>query len=243
MKIKFILMFFISTLIANENINIYTEEYPPYNMKKGDELKGIVVDVVEAILKEIKSKQSKSDIVLTNWSRAYMMAQKKKNSMVFSTMRTKERDKHFKWVGPIAPTTKNIIALKSKNIKIKTPRDLNKYKIGTVLKDSAEELLGDLGVKKSNLKSIGGKNALELSLKKLLNGRIDMFAYNSNVAQYYSKENGIDWNKFEIVYVLKETDVYLAFNNQTNDKIINKWQKAFELIKLNGTYQRILEKY
>lgn len=250
MTIKYIKLFSLIFIFIQTNlfaktpqITILTEQYPPYNMKEDNLIKGLSVDVVDAILKQIGSIQTKNDIIVTNWSRACKIARNKKNAMVFSTMRTKKRDPLFKWVGPIAPTTKNIIALKEKNIKIKDPQDLNRYKIGTVFKDSAEELLISLGVKKENLKSVSGKESLKLTFRKLQNNRIDMFAYNSNVAKYYAKKNNIDWEKYEIVFTMVKTDVYLAFNKDTDDKTIQIWQNGLDEIKKNGIYQKILENY
>lgn len=242
--LTFIFLALKSNLFAtNPKITIFTEQYPPYNMKDKNGISGISVEVVDAILNQIGSKQTKNDIIVTNWSRAYKLAQKKKNTMVFSTMRTKAREPLFKWVGPIAPTTKNIIALKEKNIKINSIDDLKKYTIGTVLRDSAEELLLSLGVNKENLKPVSGKESLKLTFRKIQNNRIDMFAYNSNVAKYYAKKNNIDWNRYEIVFTMVKTDVYLAFNKNTDDKVINKWQKGLDKIKENGIYKSILEKY
>jgi len=38
-------------------------------------------------------------------------------------------------------------------------------------------------------------------------------------------------------------DLYIAFNKNTPDTIIEKWQKALDDIKKDGTYQKILNKY
>ena len=238
--IGFILLTISLFAIEDDNIKIMTENYPPYNMEVDGELEGISIDVLEAMLEQMNSKQDKDDIILTSWSRAYSLAQKKKNNMVFSTTRTKEREPLFKWVGPIIKTTISVIAPKSKNITIKKVSDFNKYRIGAVLKDVGEQLILEKGVNKHNIKLISGKNSIKLSFTKMVKDRIDMFAYDENVAFYYAKRNGFNIDDFEVIYTLKEAELYFAFNKNTDDKIINRWQKALDTIKSNGRYKKII---
>lgn len=40
-----------------------------------------------------------------------------------------------------------------------------------------------------------------------------------------------------------ESKLYIAFNKETSDDIINRWKTAFEEIKADGTYDKILERY
>jgi ABC-type amino acid transport substrate-binding protein len=230
-------------LNANDGIKVFTENYPPYNMDEKGKLTGISVDVLEAMYKKMGYKEDRQSFKLTSWSRAYSMAQKKKNCMVFSTTRTAKREPLFKWVGPIIKTTVGITAPKSKNIVINNVSDLNKYKIGAVMKDIGEQLLNEKGVDKKSIKSVSGKNAIKMSYNKMEKNRIDMFAYEINVAKHSAKSSGFDVNNYEVVYTLKEGELFFAFNKKTKDSIIQKWQKALDDIKADGTYDKILEKY
>lgn len=245
MKKTALLLFTSLSLFASGSpkVDIYTEHYPPFNLKENGKLKGISVDILDAMLKHMKSKQSINDVKLTNWSRAYSVAQKKKNAMVFSTTRTESREKLFKWVGPIIKTTVGVIAPKSKNIKIEKVSDFSNYRIGAVLKDVGELLLLDLGVDKKHIQHVKGNNAINLSFNKMEKNRIDMFSYDINVAFSNAKIEGFNIDKYEVVYKLKEGELYFAFNKNTDDKIINKWQESLDAIKKNGVYDKVLEKY
>lgn len=243
-SILLIISFIISIYASSEQqIKIYTEHYPPYNMKVAGELTGLSVDVLSATLKQMNSNQTKSDIKLTNWSRAYSVVQKVPNSMVFSTTRTKERENLFKWVGPVSQTHIGIIALKDKNIVINKISDLNNYKIGAVLKDVGEQLLLSNGVNKTNIQYVNGVDAINLSFTKMEKGRIDMFVYDTSVALQNAKSEGFDTSKYEIIYSFETADLYFAFNKQTDDKIITKWQNALDAIKQNNIYNEIINKY
>ncbi len=40
-----------------------------------------------------------------------------------------------------------------------------------------------------------------------------------------------------------ESKLYIAFNKNTKNSIIKKWQKALNEIKTDGTYEKIINKY
>ena len=248
MKLKFLgllssLMLIVPSLYGNSKIKIYTENYPPYNMEVNGKLKGLSIEVFDALTKHLDTKVSLKDVKLRPWASGYKITSKKKNTMLFSTTRTAQREKLFKWVGPIVATKIGLIAPKSKKIKIPNTTALNNYKIGAVINDIGEQLLLEVGVKKSNIKSMSGKNPVVSNFKKMGKGSIDMFAYEINVAMYGAKSFQIDSKDFEVVHILKEGQLYFAFNKKTSDDIINKWQKALDKIKADGTYDKILKKY
>jgi polar amino acid transport system substrate-binding protein len=211
------------SLFASEKIEIYTEHYPPYNFQQNKKLTGLSVEILDAMLKQMNSKQSIEDVKLTNWSRAYKVALKKKDAMVFSTTRTEQRENLFKWIGPIATTTVGIIAPKRKKIKIKEISDLNKYKIGAVKEDVGEQLLLANGVNKNNIQNVKGNDAINISFGKMEKDRIDMFSYNVTVAFSNARLEGFDTSKYEIVHILKKSQLYFAFNKNTDDKNIKKF--------------------
>jgi len=230
------------SLFANqvEKIKMYTEHYPPYNMKDiNGNLKGTSIKVLEAMLIEMKSNQTINDVKLRSWSKSYSVAQRIKNAMVFSTTRTKSREKDFKWVGPIRETTIGVIALKERNLKINKTSDLSQYNIGAVLKDVGETLLLEAGVDKKNIQYVKGEDAINLSLKKIDKNRIDMFVYETNVAFSHIKTENYDMDKYEVIFTLKKGFLYFAFNKNTDDKIINKWQNALDTVKKNGLLDKI----
>jgi len=238
------LLFLAATTFTHAtDIKMMTENYPPYNMEVDGKLEGLSVAVLEAMLKQMKSDKSTYDIELLSWSKAYSTAKSKKNSMVFSTTRTKSRENIFKWVGPITKTSVGITALKTKEIKINDVSDLNKYNIGCISKDIGETLLLEAGVPKLNIDSVDGINSLATSFYKLERDKIDMFAYETKVAKYSADLNGFDSDEYEVIYTLENAELYFAFNRLTPDNTIQKWQKALDTIKANGIHEKIIKKY
>jgi len=73
------------------------------------------------------------------------------------------------------------------------------------------------------------------NIKKLVIGRIDLWSALERAALYSSKKMGLS-NKIEPIndVVIFEGDLYIAFNKQTDDKIVKKWQDAFNKLKKMG---------
>lgn len=222
-----------------DKIKLMTEEYPPYNMTKNGQLTGLSVEVLELMLQKLDSKQTKKDMEVMPWARAYTLIQKKKDTMLFVMARTKQRENLFKWVGPVGSSVVALVAKKEKNIKINSIEDIKKYKIGTVKDDVAELAVKELGI--TNFDSISGTNSIATSIKKLQRDRIDLFAYMYQPKSWKVKNFNPD--DYENVYTLKKNDFYYALHKDTDTKIVEKLQKTLDGLKEQGIVQKISAKY
>lgn len=52
---------FNTNLLGLEKLEIYTENYPPYNMEQNGTLTGLSVDIFDEMLKRVESNQTKED--------------------------------------------------------------------------------------------------------------------------------------------------------------------------------------
>ena len=109
-----------------DDINWIAHDYPPYNYANDQgAATGITVDLMKDLLAKAGSKKTIADIQVLPWPRAYKELQDNKNYALLSTSRTAEREKLFKWVGPLAPSKVVLFAKKSNNIKINSVNDIN----------------------------------------------------------------------------------------------------------------------
>lgn len=244
LSLIFILLFFpISTIYAGTvpRFTIMTEEWEPYNFQKDGVVKGISTDILVLMLEKTGSSQGRNDIIIYPWVRAYKHTQENPGTILFTTTRTEKREKMFKWVGSIFEIEFNIYALKSRNIKINSPEDLKKYKIGTLRGDVTEDLLvKNAGLIKDNFYQVG----LNLrNTKKLSAGRIDLIAQSNDTTIATCREAGIDPNTFEAVLMLDKKSMYYAFHKDTPDSLITIFQMAFDDIKNSGKLTEIFQNY
>lgn len=233
-------LFIVSSLAQDfDKFTLMSEQYPPYNMIQNDKPTGISIDLMKIILKKMDSKQTIKDVQFLPWARSYNIIQSKKNTMLFVMARTQKRENLFKWAGPVGSSKIALISRKDKNIKINSISDMKQYRIGSVKNDVAELALKEIGIVKTD--SISGINAIEKSIKKLDNGRIDLFAYMFEPASWGLKE--FNPNNYENVYTLKQNDFYFAFHKDTDDAIVQKIQKILDELKADGTLKKIKSEY
>lgn len=248
MKLKILLLtgifsFFSLRIFAQDvdELILMSEDFPPYNYVENDQLKGSSIELVYAILKKINAKQAPNRIEILPWARSYKLLQEKKNTVLFAMTRTKQRESLFKWVGPISSAKNVLIAMKNKHIKVNANSDFKNYRIGVVRDDAGEQLVSTkLHVDKSKL--IIGVNAAP-NIRMLTSGRIDLFAYDENVARWTILKENLNHDDFETVLTLEEGKHYIAFNKEISDVVINKFQKALNELKTSGEYNKIMQKY
>jgi ABC-type amino acid transport substrate-binding protein len=225
-------------------LNIITEQYQPYNFIDPNDgshkMQGIAVDLLVEMLKKTGSSQSRKDIQMQPWARGYEAVKNEKNTLLFSTTRTKERENSFKWACPINEIKTEVIALKSSNIKIGSKKDLIKYQIGSVRDDVGEQLVVAAGVPLGKLKRTA---KYESNLKKLQTSRIDLYVGSMDSIDAMCKNIGCSTDAFESVYTLDVSQLCFAFNKKTSDSLINPLQKALDELVTQGKIEELHEKY
>ncbi len=238
----FSILLFISftSLTANElpKLNYYTEDAPPFNWKKDGQIKGIAADLLRLMWKEMN--MPPQTIKLVPWARGYHILEKSPTAVLFSTSRTEDREKLFKWVCPIRETRYSLVARKIHKIKIKNIGEAKKYNIGTVRNDVAEQLLKKAGFPKRLINPVSN---MKQNVRKMMSGRVDVITFNEESIFQIIKEMNLDPNEFEVVYIIKKTPVCYAFNIQVSDKIITRFQNALNTIIKRPIYNNLQKKY
>ncbi|XPV76280.1 MAG: substrate-binding periplasmic protein [Desulfovibrio sp.] len=234
-----------SAMADHGTLHIYSDDYPPYNFHRNNLASGISTDILVRMFEECDMPYTRSDIVLLPWKRAYSYGLTVPRTMLYSMTRTPEREKIFKWVGPIVDVSVGLMARKDSGIIINGPEDLQKYTIGMVKDDIGEILLKTLGVPSEvfdyspNVRS---------NIMKLYHRRIQLFSFDEAVSSFVIKDSGLNLDDFEIVYTLKRGDIYYAFHINTPDATIDEMQKALDKLKTpdeSGTSEvdRIIRQY
>jgi polar amino acid transport system substrate-binding protein len=228
---------FLSSSLAfgGDDLTIMTEDYPPLNYVEHEKPRGPAVDIVKAIMDELGIG---SDIEVFPWARGYRFLETRKNSALFSTTRSKSRDGLFKWVGPIAEKKIGLFAKRGRSPKPKTLEDAKGSLIGVQRGGVGMQYLQDRGFKNFDASTTPIAN-----LKKLMAGRNDLwFASNATVAGN-CKRLDIDVDELELVLVLENTFMYIAFNKDTPDDIIDRWQGTYDGLVKKGAVKKIFQNH
>ena len=210
---------------------IVTEDFPPMNYEDDGGFKGISTDIVKAVMKRAGLP---FNAALYPWARAYNMALKQKNVMIYSIAKTPERENHFRWIGPMYPFSESLFRLKKRgDIKVNSLEDAKAWRIGVVREYAVHQFLKGKGFKDDE--ELDPTSSQTLNLKKLFRGRVDLIVGAAGDLAYRMNKNPDlpPFEEIEEVFGLKEvfTEVYMAFGLKTPDETVNRVRTAFEQLK------------
>jgi polar amino acid transport system substrate-binding protein len=230
----------VAVVHAEEKITIYTEEWAPYNFKNNEKIVGISTEIVEATF--IKANVN-YELIMAAWARGYRTVSDKKNTMLFTTARTKERESLFQWVGPIANRNIHLLKLKKReDILMSSLADVKNYRLGLLRDDASTQYFVEMGLLDNTKHYIIPK--AESEVKMLYAERIDLIPGNETAAKYQAKIYGYPPSEIEKSFLLfDDGGYYMAFNKDTDPELVNKINHAFIDLSYEGAFQRIKEKY
>jgi polar amino acid transport system substrate-binding protein len=224
-------LLFTLPLLADELL-ILTENLPPLNYVENGVLVGPAVEMIKEIQRRIGSKEK---IHVYPWARAYQTAMEEKNIILFCMVRTKVREDKFIWIGQVARKRDILAAKRGSGIKINSLEDAKKVShIGTLRDDVKEIYLKNHGF--TNLVSTHDD---QRNAKKLVLGRIDLWATKKPGLLTICKLAGVDYRDIEEVYSIRESSISIAASKRTSHEIIEKWKEAFNEMIADGTVLKI----
>lgn len=215
-------------------LTILTEDFPPLNYTENNVAMGPSVDIVKAIEAKLGIN---AEVQVFPWARGYKMATNNPNTAIFSTSRTKEREILFKWVGPIAVKKYTLFAKAGSGIKITKLEDAKAYRIGVQREGSTE-----LDLKAAGFTNLDAVTQPSENLEKLRRDHINLWYADTGSVTVMCQQAGVDMKELEAVFVVREGQMYIAFNINTDDSIVKAWQDTYDALYEDGTIKKIFEK-
>jgi polar amino acid transport system substrate-binding protein len=212
---------------------ITTEYSPPTSMQEGDRVVGSATDKIREALSRSGIGYS---IELLPWKRAYTAAQARPDGCVYSTTRTPERERLFKWVGPTDEGEWVLLGRADRQYKLQTLEDARALRIGTYHGDARDEYLRARGYRVDP-----APNDM-INPPKLMMNRIDLWAAGLRRGSAVLELNG--WSgKIVPVLTFNRVKLYLACNLAVPDATIDKLNAAFDAMGRDGTARRFERRY
>lgn len=226
--IRTLLVIALAVLSLNaQAFRVYTEHNPPFNYENKHTIEGSSTKLLKTLFSLSANSIENGTIHLVPWARGYHDVLQHQHTMIYSAVRTPEREKLFAWVGPIGKLRMGLIAKKNKHLTLEVLRGQHPSKIGTVTDSGAEQALIARGFNANDLDRF---SHIMSQLHKLKDDRLDAVAFNVDAMFQILKDMGCDINEYEIVEILKENDLYFAFNKQTDEKIIENLNQILKNI-------------
>ncbi len=216
---------------ASEKINFVTESYPPLNFRDGTEYRGSSVDQVNLLM---ASTGIEYTMEMMPWARALSLATTQSGYCIFTAVHNKERDPKFKWVEPLLVSRTVLIRKAGSNVQPTNIDEAKAFVVGTQRDDFTQTLLEENGFPKIDLAS-----DMDLTLKKLLSGRIDLMP----VSEEFLLSMQRNGEPVETALTLAQDTYSIACNKSISDESIDLLQKELDTLIANGTQAELFKKY
>jgi len=218
-------------------LQLVTEENPPFNFTRDGSLTGMSVEIATELGKRAKVPMTFASMP---WDKAYATAQSKADACVFSTARLENRERIFKWVGPIASNEWALFAKKEFTGTLTKLADAKPYRIGAVERDAKIDWLKDRAI--TNIVTFAEDRLIppRLTLDLKQNGAVDLW-----VTGLYAAEQIADSAKTPVKLALKinRIDLFIACNPAVSNATITALTDALAGMKKDGSFNKITKSY
>ncbi|BBB58934.1 amino acid ABC transporter substrate-binding protein [Undibacterium sp. KW1] len=225
----------LETTAEETQLRFYTEEYPPVTFSQKGKPAGLGTEVVEEIMNRLGIR---APIEVVPWARGYAYATTTPNVGLFVTTRTPEREKLFKWVGPVSATTAHFY----------TRRDGQRFDTLEQARLAERILIPREWYLQQMLRGMGFNNINSVptpvdAVRMLVAGRAPLMALDDVTLADTLSAAGINANDIVTGSTITQAVQYIAFSRDTPDSIAIRWQKTLDDMKADGSFERIYKKW
>ena len=208
----FTLLFCLSCAKKQPEVTLLTENYPPLTYLDGDIVTGYAAEIVNAMQKVMKTDYKPT--VLT-WDKAYQRAISEP-------------------IGPLGVNKTFFFSLANSELDISNLDEAKEVgAIGTVTDWFSEQYLKDKGF--TNL--VSSPNPTEV-IEMLMNKKVDMIAFTDMACKMIAEKARYSYSDLMPQFEFMSTGYYIGISKQTDARIVDKWEKAFQAIQRDGVISK-----
>lgn len=228
MKLLIFLLIIVAAVWAERPaITVVTENFKPFNyLDSTDSLIGPSTKIVQKLLDSCGYNEQKINVY--PWARAYNMALDNENVLIFSMVRTQERDPLFSWIGRVGTIKMGAIKLRSRtDLQLDSIAQLRKHKISTFIDSPFDGYLKARDISVSN--RVGNYIS---TIKLLVDGRVDVVPASIEGFLSTAEKEGYPRELFEVALRFPELEkgLWAAFSNRTSATLVNEFREAYKRI-------------
>ena len=216
------------SLNPSPQLTVVTEHWFPFNyLDEAGEISGTSTMVVKKVLDKAGINYS---LNLYPWSRAFQIATTNKNVVIYSIMRTPQREDKFQWICPLQPGIPQFIFKLTKRADI-TASDLQQakgYKIGVNRGSHSYELIVSMGWEEGKDFTSVAETSHYFTL--LLKGRVDLFVDTQQGMLEKLALAGLPPDYTTALFQLYSADLCMAASLDTEATVVDKIRDALSQI-------------
>lgn len=226
----------LSAAVPAQSLQFYTEEYPPLNYSRDGRPVGLAVDLVRELFERTGDH---GRISVVPWARGYQAAQLEPNTALFVTMRTSERERLFKWVGPVVVAVTSFYALRGSGIRIERFEDVTR--IGQVA--VPRQWYSYQALQARGLPNLVGVKGPQQMMTMLRHGRVPVVVADNVTLEDLLALGDLRLQDVEPLHGFLSSAAYIAFSPSTPDSVILNWQQALDSMKRDGSFALIYSRW
>lgn len=224
--------------VSAQTIQLVTEDAYPFQYLENRQLTGMAAEIVAETFK--RAGIAHNDEMLS-WKDAYDRAQLYPNTCIYSTARTENRERLFKWIGPIVENKWAAFAKQGFTGKLEKPTDFKAYRVGVLKGDAKERYLQDIAVTFRSPETDDAANARKLTLDRMAPDKIDLWVTGYYTGLHAARKIGV--TDIGPVWVFQTSQNYLACHKGVAADTVGKLQAALEAMKQDGSHAAIVARY
>lgn len=236
------------TAMASSTLKAVTLNYPPFGYQSEGECAGVSCELVQEALK----RSGKSlEISFVPWKRALADVRLGNADIVFNAAKTPDREQYAYFPLEVLENEMSVFFVrKDSNIKIdKKFQSVKHLRLGVQEGFFYGKRL-KRAIDRHHFKQVQQVGNTATNVKKLINKRIDAFVGNYFTTMHYLQENHLVSHVDIVVdeqgqfVSAGKVKTYVAFSKKTvPQSVVNQVGEALRVMKLDGTYQKIIKKY
>jgi polar amino acid transport system substrate-binding protein len=206
---------------------------PPPTVSEIGEPRGLVYEVVREMAKRIGHS---GNIEFMGWTRAQELALIDPDVGILALTRSPEREPFYNWMVNIV--TDDLVLVGGSGVDVSSLEAVHDRPTGVLRTSGAEALLRERHFARIEPTSEEWVNAL-----KLRDRQIDAWLAPRLMVLYGWREIGGDAATLNIGQIVRRSEIYFAASRDIPEAEAERWRDAFEKVKADGTYNRILAAY
>ncbi|MFB6153364.1 MAG: basic amino acid ABC transporter substrate-binding protein [Halodesulfurarchaeum sp.] len=213
--------------------------FPPFEMKKGGELVGFDIDLLNAVV-------ANTNYTLKKWNEYEFKTlipalQNNKIDVIAAAMTiTDKRDKKIDFTNPYYSAAQAILVREGGDFHPSKLADLSGHKVGAQQGTTGEKLIQDQLIAKGKLKS-GNYNSYGnyvLAVKDLQNGNIDALVVDTPVAKTFASQRPV-----KIAFTVSTGENYGFGVREKDDDLRKALNDGLKEVRESGKYQELTKKW
>lgn len=226
--------------VQGADLSAYTEELPPLSYTDKGHVTGFSSDLLNAVARHAGLGITQS---VRPWARASTTVRNTPDSLLFTTVRTPEREHLYLWVGPIAP--RNLLLYRKRGnpaTPLRTTGDLARLRTGALFESASARRLQAMGLKPGEELDLAASD--EANLEKLLKGRVDLVAMLDWSMLWQLQQTGLPHGSVMPVAILDDRQQYwFALNKHTSPAKVRKLKAGLAATIRSGELAALRQHY